>query len=276
VSDDTRSPADPDLDLIEPDPPPPTGLLRRLRIDVLSIWAWVVLGVVVLLWLPMVAVIRLVTAPFDKGRYYAGFMFRKLAVAHQKLNPLWNFKVSGAPPADPRHPYVVCSNHESFVDILLLSHLPFEMKWLSKVEITRIPVVGWMMRMAGDIPLTRGVGSSAMDAMAQCADRLDKKVSVMIFPEGTRSASGQLGKFKNGAFRLAIEKQAPILPVAVIGTRAALRKHDWRFGECRAEARMLAPIPTAGMTTRDYPKLRDQVRATIAAELEKMKAEMAA
>jgi 1-acyl-sn-glycerol-3-phosphate acyltransferase len=250
---------------------PRPGLLERIKIDVLSVWAWFMLGVVVALWLPMVSVIRLVTAPFDKGRYYAGFMFRKLAVAHQMVNPLWKFKVTGTPPSDPRHPYVVCSNHESFVDILLLSHLPFEMKWLSKVEITRIPVVGWMMKMAGDIPLNRGVGSSAMDAMAQCADRLDKKVSVMIFPEGTRSFTGELGKFKNGAFRLAIDKQVPILPVAVSGTHTALRKHNWRFGECNAEARILAPISTVGMTQKDYPRLRDEVRAVIAAELASMK-----
>jgi 1-acyl-sn-glycerol-3-phosphate acyltransferase len=248
------------------------GIVERIKIDVLSLWAWFILGVVVLAWLPLVALVRLVTAPFDKGRYYAGFLFRKLAVVHQRLNPLWHFKVTGTPPPDPRHPYVVCSNHESFVDILLLSHLPFEMKWLSKVEITRIPVVGWMMKMAGDIPLNRGVGSSAMDAMEQCADRLDKKVSVMIFPEGTRSATGELGKFKNGAFRLAIDKQVPILPVAVMGTRTALRKHDWRFGESRAEARMLAPIPTSGLTSKDYPRLRDEVRAVIAAELVSMRA----
>ena len=271
VSNDTEPPISDDQTVASVTASSPRSIVERIKIDILSVWAWFILGLVVALWLPMVAVIRLVTAPFDKGRYYAGFTFRKLAVAHQMLNPLWKFEVTGTPPKDPRHPYVVCSNHESFVDILLLSHLPFEMKWLSKVEITRIPVVGWMMKMAGDIPLNRGVGSSAMDAMAQCADRLDKHVSVMIFPEGTRSFTGELGKFKNGAFRLAIEKQVPILPVAVCGTHTALRKHNWRFGECHAEARMLAPISTIGMTQKDYPQLRDQVRSIIAAELETMK-----
>ena len=60
------------------------------------------------------------------------------------LNPLWRFRRAGVMPADPRRPYVVVSNHESFVDILLISHLPWEMKWLTKAELFRIPILGWM------------------------------------------------------------------------------------------------------------------------------------
>ena len=82
-------------------------------------------------------------------------MFRRIAVVHQKLNPFWKFTISGTIPNDPRRPYVVVANHESFVDILLISHLPFEMKWLSKSEFFKIPFVGWGMRMAGDIRLDR-------------------------------------------------------------------------------------------------------------------------
>ena len=77
-------------------------------------------------------------------------------MVHQRLNPLWHFRVSGTLPDDPRRPYIVVSNHESFVDILLISHLPWEMKWLSKIEMFKIPVVGWLMRLAGDVPSRRG------------------------------------------------------------------------------------------------------------------------
>ncbi|HSJ90466.1 MAG TPA: hypothetical protein VK917_00265, partial [Ilumatobacter sp.] len=96
---------------------------------VLSIWAWFVLFVVIIVWTPLVAIVRLVTLPFDPAAYRAGYLFRKLTVVHQKLNPLWHFEVSGTVPDNPRNPYVVVANHESFVDILLISHLPFEMKW---------------------------------------------------------------------------------------------------------------------------------------------------
>lgn len=250
--------------------------VRRWLLDngpartVLSAWSWLVLGVVVVVWLPMVAVVRVVTMPFDPGRYAAGWLFRRLAVVHQKLNPLWTFRVRGELPPDPRRPYVVVANHESFVDILLISHLPWEMKWLSKVEFFRFPVVGWLMRLAGDIPLTRGDRGSSVDAMALARKRLDQRVSVMIFPEGTRSTSGALGEFKRGAFELAVDAQVPIVPLVVHGARSALRKHDWRLGVAEAEVHVLAPVSTAGLTRDDVGTLRDQVRAQIAAELDRM------
>ena len=163
-------------------------------------------------------------------------MYRKMPVLHQKLTPMWNFHVRGELPANPRNPYVVVANHESFVDILLISHLPFEMKWLSKQEMFKIPIAGWLMYVAGDIKLDRGDRDSAKKAMDRCVWYLKHRVSVMVFPEGTRAVDGELGKFKDGAFRLAIEAQVPILPLAVHGTKEALRKHDWRFGRANAAA----------------------------------------
>lgn len=243
---------------------------------VLSIWAWFVLGVTVLTVVPLVAVVRLVTAPFDPGRYHAGLLFRKIAVIHQKLNPLWRFSVSGEVPIDGRLPYVVVANHESFVDILLISHLPFEMKWMSKSEFFKIPLLGWAMRLAGDIRLERGDRKSGAKALLECRNRLDERVSVMIFPEGTRSHSGELGEFKDGAFRIAIGAGVPILPLAVVGTRTALVKHDWRFGSSHAEVRVLDPIPTDGLTKHDVEALRDRTRAVIVAALEAMRAERVA
>ena len=240
---------------------------------VFSIWSWLVLGVVIVLWTPMVAAIRLVTLPFDKGAYAAGYWFRKLTVVHERLTPLWKFRTSGTLPADMRRPYVVVSNHESFVDILLISHLPTEMKWMSKIEILRIPLVGWMMRLARDIPLERGDASSTAKAMDASRERLASKVSVMIFPEGTRSATGELREFKTGAFRLAIEAQVPILPLAVYGTRDALRKHDWRLGYAEAEVRVLEPIETEGLTMDDVAALSDRVRAAIVAARDDLRRE---
>ena len=239
---------------------------------VLSIWAWLVLFVVIIVWTPLVALVRLVTMPFDPAAYRAGYLFRKLTVVHQKLNPLWHFEVSGTVPDDPRNPYVVVANHESFVDILLISHLPFEMKWMSKSEFFRFPLVGWMMRLARDIRLERGDKKSGVAALQECRARLDQHVSVMIFPEGTRSHSGELAEFKDGAFRIAIDAGVPVLPLAVIGTRTALIKHDWRFGSSHAEVRVLDPIPTDGLTKDDVPALRDRTRAVIAAAIEEMRA----
>jgi len=179
------------------------------------------------------------------------------------LNPLWRFRYSGNMPKDPRRPFVVVSNHESFADILLISHLPWEMKWLSKAELFRIPIMGWMMWLAGDVPVKRGFGPSAVEAMARCRKSLENRVSVMIFPEGTRSRTSELLPFKDGAFRLAIEAGVPILPLAVSGTGTALRKHDWRFGRSNAEVRVLDPVETTGLSLDDVPELKARVRRTI-------------
>lgn len=237
--------------------------MSRLSQTILSIWAWLVFVACVVLWFPVLAVVRLLTAPFDRGRYITGRIFRKIGPAMATLNPLWRFRYSGKLPKDPRRPYVVVSNHESFADILLISHLPWEMKWLSKAELFRIPIMGWMMWLAGDIPVRRGFGPSAVEALERCRRALQNRVSVMIFPEGTRSRTSELLPFKDGAFRLAIEAGVPILPLAVSGTGTALRKHDWRFGRSHAEVRVLDPVETTGLTFSDIPQLKARVRQTI-------------
>ncbi len=245
-------------------------MLNRL----ISVWIWVTTALVTLVFLPILAVVFAFTAPFDPGRYKVGRWFRRTAVSAVKLNPLWDFRTSGVRIDDPRHPYVAVSNHESMADIFLISHLPWEMKWLSKEAIFRIPVMGWMMRMAGDVPIRRTDRSSRFEAIEQCRDRLNRRVSVMIFPEGTRSKTGELLPFKDGAFRLAVEEQLPILPLAVAGTRKAIRKGSLIIGRSRAEVRVLEPIPTEGLTLADVPALRDRVRAIIQEERDRLAAEL--
>ena len=237
--------------------------MARLWQTVISIWAWLVLVACIILWFPVLVVARLVTAPFDPGRYFPARIFRKIGPAIATLNPLWRFRYSGTMPKDPRRPFVVVSNHESFADILLISHLPWEMKWLSKAELFRIPIMGWMMWLAGDIPVKRGFGPSAVEAMERCRKALRQRVSVMIFPEGTRSKTAELLPFKDGAFRLAIEAGVPILPLALSGTGTALPKHGWRFGRSAAHLRVLEPVNTAGLTLADVPALKAQIRDLI-------------
>lgn len=243
---------------------PERHVLSRLWISLVSIWIWTVLVACLVIWFPLMLVLRLMAAPFDPGRYWVGLFFRKIAVVMTALNPLWDFRFTGTLPRDPRRPYVVVANHESFVDILLISHLPWEMKWFSKVELMRIPIMGWDMWLAGDIPILRGDRRSAVEAMRRCRTILARRVSVIFFPEGTRSVDGQMLPFKDGAFRLAVDAGVPILPLVVCGTATALRKHDWRVNPARAEVRVLEPIETTGLTSADVPALRDRVRDLIA------------
>jgi 1-acyl-sn-glycerol-3-phosphate acyltransferase len=217
----------------------------------------------VLVWVPLMAVIYLATAHRDPGRYTVGRWFRRAAMLAVSLNPLWKFSTSGVRITDPRRPYVAVSNHESYADIFLISHLPWEMKWLSKEEVFRIPLMGWMMRMAGDIGVKRGERTSRAHALGQIRDRLAKGVSVMIFPEGTRAPTYEMLPFREGAFRVAIENGLPILPICVAGTRYAMARGSLVFNRARAEARVLEPIETAGMTVDDITMLRDLTRDRI-------------
>jgi 1-acyl-sn-glycerol-3-phosphate acyltransferase len=239
---------------------------------ILSAWTWLVVAGCIALWLPLMALVRLVTLPFDRDAYWTGYLFRKIGNVTFALSPFWSAKVTGTMPANPRNPYVVVSNHESFVDILLISHVPWEMKWLSKVELFNIPVLGWLMRLARDIPVKRGEGRSAIEAMQACRGKLEHKLSVMIFPEGTRSRTDEMLPFKDGAFRLAIDSQVPILPLVVTGSRTALQKGSWRVGRSRAEVRVLEPVSVEGLKRTDVAALRDRVVAIIAAERERMRA----
>lgn len=235
-------------------------MLKRL----ISLWVWFSASVVVVLWVPWMALVYSVTAPRDPGRYTVGRWFRRAAVVVSTLNPLWRFSTRGVRISDPRRPYIAVANHESMADIFLLSHLPWEMKWLSKEAVFKIPLMGWMMRMAGDVAVRRGDASSRADALEACRDRLSKGVSVMIMPEGTRSADGTVQKFHDGAFRLAVETGCPILPIAVAGTRACLAKGSWVFGRATAIAHVLPPVETTGLTAADVPALRERVRLMIA------------
>jgi len=242
----------------------------------LSAWAWAAAVLLVLFGFFYVGAVWLVTAPFDPGRYHAGRAFRQLAVAHGFLTRLWRFETEGRPPEGPRRPYVVVSNHESYADIFLACHFPWEMKWLSKHTIFKIPVMGWMMRMALDVPVHRGKRESGIAALAECRDRLAKRVSVMIFAEGTRSPTDELLPFKDGAFHIAIESGVPILPIAIAGTRNCMAKHSFAFRHAHAKARVLEPISTEGLTRADLPALRDRTRATIDAARRVLQRELAA
>jgi 1-acyl-sn-glycerol-3-phosphate acyltransferase len=144
------------------------------------------------------------------------------------------------------------------------------MKFLSKIEIMWLPVLGWSMWGARDIGVKRGRATSARLAMAACRERLAHHVSVIFFPEGTRSPTSELLPFKDGAFRLAVETGVPILPLVIHGTRNAIARHDWRINAATAVVEVLEPIPTVGANQQELKKM---VKARIEAARERLRRE---
>lgn len=200
----------------------------------------------------------------DPALYQTGFLFRRLGKTLTRINPSWKLHISGETISNPRRPYVVVSNHQSMADIPLISNLPWEMKWMAKEELFRIPVVGWMMRLAGDIRVDRKNPRSGAQALIRAQRILEQKCSVMIFPEGTRTLDGRVRPFTDGAFHLAIKAHVPILPLVIEGSRDCIPKNSWKFGKpSDILLKVLPPVDTASYTTQDVAQVREIVRASI-------------
>ena len=237
-------------------------MLATLR----SLWTWGAIITLILVWYPLLLIIRAFDR--DPARYRTGRWFRRLGAAMTKVNPAWRIHLEGAYPADPRLPYVVVSNHQSLADIPIISCLPWEMKWAAKSELFRIPFVGWMMRLAGDLPVERQNQMSRARVLVLAREYLQKRCSVVFFPEGTRSRDGRVLRFTDGAFRLAIKAKVPVLPLVIDGTQDALPKHSWKFGAPRdMRLKVLPPVETKDLKPADTEVLRDQVRALIVAQV---------
>lgn len=223
---------------------------------------WTGAALLILLWLPLLALSRLVER--DPVKYRTGFLFRKLGRAMTFVNPAWQLHISGETVNDPRKPYVVVCNHQSLADIPLISNLPWEMKWMGKMELFKLPILGWMMRLAGDIPVDRGSARSGVAAFSRARQYLDQKCSVIIFPEGTRTVDGRVRRFNDGAFHLAIRAKVPVLPLVIEGSRDCIPKNSWIFGKpSDVLLKVLPSVETSSLTIRDVPFLRDNVRAAM-------------
>lgn len=231
-----------------------------------SLFIWTGVAVLIMIWLPMLAVCRLLDP--DPAHYYTGKLFRKLGKSISKINPNWQLNISGRTDLDDRAPYVMVCNHLSTADIPLISNLPWEMKWVAKKELFDTPVVGWMMRLAGDICVDRRARNRKASTFEQAHFYLENNCSVMFFPEGTRSRSGKLNAFTRGAFELAIREQKPILPMVIDGTQNTLPKRSWKFGVAKhIKLKVLDPIPTEGLEKSDIRSLTEEARGRILEQL---------
>lgn len=165
---------------------------------------------------------------------------------------------------DGRGQILVC-NHESWFDVFALAAaLPVRFSFVGKKELSRVPVLGQAWEKVGHVAIDRADQKSAIRSLERLDEQFHAGRTIIVFPEGTRSPTGKLARFKKGAFVMAIKCQVPIVPAAVSGTRAIMRKGDWVIEPGTATIRVGSPISTEGLTLRDRNRLTREARQAIA------------
>jgi 1-acyl-sn-glycerol-3-phosphate acyltransferase len=237
-----------------------------------SFIVWIFCSIFALVLFPLSVVIWLITYPFDRERVVMHWWLVAQGILFSRMIPLWRIKVEGRDKAAKGKTYVIISNHQSMLDILILNCLRLRFRWISKIENYRAPVIGWYLRMAKYITVDRGNKESKLVMMAKSEESLGKGISIMMFPEGTRSPDGEIGPFKLGAFQLALSAVKPILPVIIDGTGGVLPKHGMTFSIGHLlRIKVLEPVSPGSFGTDDPEVLAAKLRGLMTYELHKMR-----
>jgi 1-acyl-sn-glycerol-3-phosphate acyltransferase len=234
----------------------------------LSTLFWAYVTVSSILMFPVAVVIWVLTVAFDRRLVVLHRFTCLWASLYTWCNPAWPVTMEGRENIRPGTAYVMVANHLSLLDILVLFRLFRHFKWVSKIENFRVPFIGWNMSMNRYIKLRRGDRESVIQMMEACKTAIGEGSSIMMFPEGTRSSTGQMRPFKPGAFELALETRAPILPIVISGTADALPKRGFVLrGRHRIRIVVLDPIPPERYAGMPVDELTAHVRRLIAAEI---------
>ncbi len=240
-----------------------------------SVVGYAILLVMCIIFLTASAVAFVVCYPFDPRRRVVHNLSRCMVYVFYGLffRPFWRCKVEGLENIDPKKSYVVMFNHTNMNDIPILYFLPLDFRWVSKQEVFKVPFIGQFLILHGDILIERGSPTEAMSKVrAQGREWLSKGVSVAIFPEGTRSRSGELLKFKSGAFRLAQEAGVEILPVVAHGTGSLISPKGLMGCHGRVKLRVLPAVSAQKVAQTELKELVDEVRAQMKTALDEVRA----
>jgi 1-acyl-sn-glycerol-3-phosphate acyltransferase len=178
--------------------------------------------------------------------------------------------VEGLEHIDPNGSYVFIANHLSYFDTpVMLGHIPVQFRFLAKKGLFEIPFLGTHLARAGHVPVPRGDPRASVKTMQLAAQVVqEKRISLLIFPEGGRSHDGILQPFKEGGVYIAIRAGVPLVPAVLLGTRKVLPYGAGIIRSGEVTLRILRPIDTKDMTLKDRSKVTEHIRELISSELD--------
>jgi len=234
----------------------------------LSVFFWIACVTLLAVLYLVMLVLLVFTFPFDKQRKILHRQCFWWSDAIIGLNPYWKLRVKGLENTDPKRTYVIVANHQSLADIVVLYQTRLQFKWVAKESLFSIPFLGWCLGLCRHISLKRKDHGSIRGVYREAIGYVRSGMSVLFFPEGSRSETGEMHPFQNGAFKLAISEKVPVLPIVINGTRDAIPKNDWVMrSKVFCEMTVLEPIETSQLRADDFEKLSQTVRSRIAKTL---------
>jgi len=230
----------------------------------LSVWIWGATAGLTVCFTIIIVVVAAVSALIDPQRKSVHWIATLWGHSVFLVNPGWRITVEGRGHIVPNKPVILVANHQSLFDIIALFWLRRQFKWVAKESLFRIPFLGWSMRLAKYVILSRGRQKRIRHAYDLAKGWLAAGMPVFFFPEGTRSFTGELGSFQNGAFKLAFETGGSLVPIAVSGTHALLPRGQWVFrphGHVRIT--ILPPMDPSQYPPDGVDRFRDDIRQLI-------------
>lgn len=227
-------------------------------------------------WFIVSIIVLIVTYPFDKSRRWVHECSRCICAILYGVPPFIRRTIDGVENIEKGKSYVMILNHNSGCDIFAAYKIPLNFRWVSKREVFRVPFMGPLLTIHGDIPIERGNAAKAMAKVLRLGKLwLSRGATVAIFPEGTRSKTGQINRFKMGAFNLAKEAGVEILPVVMTGTNEFFRKGwlvNWRN---RVAIRVMKPIAVEQVEAMEAKDLAVMTHQMMVEELAALREQVA-
>jgi 1-acyl-sn-glycerol-3-phosphate acyltransferase len=238
----------------------------------ISAIVWLLVGIILILFFLIYIFLWFLSLPFDRKKYFVQKLTQLWIDFYIIVFPFWTINVIDKHKIIKGRPCIAVSNHQSLLDIAILFHVYAYFVWVSKIENFHIPIIGWVMSLNHFVSLDRNDPKTFHKMFEDISKAIKSNKTVMMFPEGTRSKNYELGRFKEGAFKAAIENKSPILPIVLDGTGNAIPKEGMLISrKTKVTIKVLDSIPYEKFPSYEPSILKEHVKAIIAKELENIR-----